>query len=207
MKELHLTLQVRNNLLRERRVALGLTIAELCRRTGVQPHDYSELERLKASPLLRDRYKGRWLATRSQWRPCVIKIAEFYRCEPAELFPADIFLVEKPLVERTFDVSEARAALSSATLRAALSPDKSFEAKELRLAVESALSTLTPREEMVIRKKFGLGGEAVESRNEIATNMGVSCTSVSRFEAHAVAKLRHPSWCRRLHSALNGDPQ
>lgn len=50
MKELELTLVVRNNLLKERRDELGLTRAKLAKKIGMAPNDYGKLEALRESP-------------------------------------------------------------------------------------------------------------------------------------------------------------
>ena len=174
-------MQIRNNRLRERRVALGLTGVDLCRKVGIQRFTYSRLERLMTSPFS-NKSKGAW--TKS-----VLKLAAFYECNPAELFPVGALIVEEPIVERTFDASEALEAMSSHSLRALLPPEAGVEAGDARSAVERALSTLTPRQETVLRARFGIDSDE-RTLADIGDELGVCGKSVKDIELRALSVLR-----------------
>src|SRR5262249_6180772 len=74
----------------------------------------------------------------------------------------------------------------------AITPELELQAKQLRLAVGRALNTLTPREERVVRLRFGFEGEA-KTLEEIANMFGVTGSRVRQIESRALRKLKHPS--------------
>lgn len=57
---------------------------------------------------------------------------------------------------------------------------------------------LTPREQLVLRLRFGLGDTGEHSYSEIVQQLGFSRQSVWRTEARALYKLRHPAYSRQL---------
>jgi RNA polymerase primary sigma factor len=62
---------------------------------------------------------------------------------------------------------------------------------ELRMDIEKALLLLSPREEKVIRLRFGLN-DAPMTRKEIGEVLGVSGPRIAQIEHKAIRKLRHP---------------
>jgi RNA polymerase sigma factor (sigma-70 family) len=60
------------------------------------------------------------------------------------------------------------------------------------------LATLTPREEKVIRMRFGIGEPTDCTLEEVATEFGVSRERIRQIEAKAIRKLRHPERASRL---------
>ena len=74
-------------------------------------------------------------------------------------------------------------------------PDPSV-ALRLIEAVDTVLVHVSPREEKVIRMRFGLdrqGGGRVHTLREVADHFGISTTRIERIEAKGLRKLRHPS--------------
>ncbi|MGH9164999.1 MAG: sigma factor-like helix-turn-helix DNA-binding protein, partial [Acidimicrobiales bacterium] len=57
-------------------------------------------------------------------------------------------------------------------------------------AVQELLAALDPRERQLLCQRFGLAGEVVASRAELAARLGISVERVRQIEARAVAKLR-----------------
>jgi RNA polymerase primary sigma factor len=68
--------------------------------------------------------------------------------------------------------------------------------------MEDALSSLTPREEQVIRLRYGLGHEQDHTLEEIGSLFGVSRERVRQIEQKGLRKLRHPSRSRHLRNHL-----
>ena len=59
--------------------------------------------------------------------------------------------------------------------------------------IRQVLRTLTPREERVMKERFGLDGEDEKTFSEIASSFQVSGTTISKIHARAVRKLRNPA--------------
>ncbi|MFZ0451779.1 MAG: RNA polymerase sigma factor RpoD [Desulfatiglandaceae bacterium] len=62
------------------------------------------------------------------------------------------------------------------------------------------LTTLTPREEKVLRMRFGIGEKADHTLEEVGRDFDVTRERIRQIEAKALRKLRHPSRSRRLKS-------
>jgi len=75
----------------------------------------------------------------------------------------------------------------------------------LREITEEVLKTLTPREEKVIKMRFGLGPNGSEhTLEEVGQNFAVTRERIRQIEAKALRKLRHPSRSRKLRAFLEG---
>lgn len=72
--------------------------------------------------------------------------------------------------------------------------------KSLREQLLKVLATLTPREEQVLRKRFGIGED--EGTPVIDREFEASRERIRQIEAKALAKLRHPSRSRQLRIIL-----
>ena len=77
-----------------------------------------------------------------------------------------------------------------------------LSAKELKSTITEALSTLTPREERVLRKRFGIGLPTDYTLEEIGKEFSVTTERIRQIEAKALRKLKHPSRARKLRSFL-----
>ncbi len=73
------------------------------------------------------------------------------------------------------------------------SPDQAYDLIELTDLVPRALKTLTPREEKVIRLRFGIDKRRDYIFDEVADKFEVSRERIRQIEAKALRKLRHPS--------------
>jgi RNA polymerase primary sigma factor len=75
----------------------------------------------------------------------------------------------------------------------------------LREITEEVLKTLTPREEKVIKMRFGLGPNGSEhTLEEVGQHFAVTRERIRQIEAKALRKLRHPSRSRKLRAFLEG---
>lgn len=68
----------------------------------------------------------------------------------------------------------------------------------IREQLEEALDTLTPREEKVLRLRFGLDDGRERTLEEVGQNFGVTRERIRQIEAKAFRKLRHPSRSRKI---------
>ncbi len=74
--------------------------------------------------------------------------------------------------------------------------------QDLAHNIARILGTLTPREEQVLRMRFGIGGEAVHTLEEIGRGFHLSRERIRQIEVKALKKLRHPCRSRGLRTFL-----
>jgi len=66
------------------------------------------------------------------------------------------------------------------------------------------LATLTPRQERVLRLRFGIDENADHTLEEVGQDFGVTRERIRQVEAKALRKLRHPSRAKRLRPFVEG---
>ena len=88
--------------------------------------------------------------------------------------------------------------------RQVVSPAEAVINLNLREQTETVLKTLTPREERVIKMRFGVGDGSEHTLEEVGQNFYVTRERIRQIEAKALRKLRHPSRSRKLKAFLNG---
>ena len=71
-----------------------------------------------------------------------------------------------------------------------------------REATTKILSTLTPREERVLRMRFGVGMNTDHTLEEVGLQFSVTRERIRQIEAKALRKLKHPSRSKQLKSFL-----
>ncbi len=80
----------------------------------------------------------------------------------------------------------------------AVSPASAVVNMNLQEQTRKVLSTLTPREEKVLRMRFGIGEKSDHTLEEVGQNFDVTRERIRQIEAKALRKLRHPSRSKRL---------
>ena len=70
----------------------------------------------------------------------------------------------------------------------------------LRETTTRVLATLTPREERVLRMRFGIGMNTDHTLEEVGKQFSVTRERIRQIEAKALRKLRHPSRSKKLKS-------
>src|SRR6202165_5009109 len=86
-----------------------------------------------------------------------------------------------------------------------LNPSDAVVASNLREITDEVLATLTPREEKVIKMRFGLGTTGSEhTLEEVGEDFKVTRERIRQIEAKALRKLRHPSRARVLKNFIEG---
>lgn len=187
MKEFEVTIKVRNNLLKQRRLELGMNQADISRAIGINHSLYNALETMKDSPM----------GPRG-WRPAAQRVADFHGLSCEELFPSAIRSVKKATVSRLFTADEAQM-LSGGVLSDVQSLSENAQSRDV---VMGAVKLLTPEEQSVLFHRFGLAGHEEMTREEMidANIIGrkVTVVRLQQIEEKALRKLRHPSRSAKL---------
>ena len=88
--------------------------------------------------------------------------------------------------------------------RQVISPSDAVINLNLKEQTDNVLKTLTPREEKVIKMRFGVGDGSEHTLEEVGQNFAVTRERIRQIEAKALRKLRHPSRSRKLRAFLEG---
>jgi RNA polymerase sigma factor (sigma-70 family) len=177
MKELEVTLRVRNNLIKARRVALGLTLAGLSQAVGVNVVTLSGLECLKIDPF----------GSRG-WTKSAQKLASFFGVTEETLFPAHVTAIKTPCAVAEIEVHDLTHVLSTHQQKMLMPPDEILEKEEKLIHLESLLSYLDARSRRIIE-----GRADGKSLNDIAIEEGISTERVRSIEQEALRHMRMAS--------------
>ena len=90
------------------------------------------------------------------------------------------------------------------TLQSFIEDDRSYQPSEiaeqeiLREQVASLVDSLSPREALVLRRRYGIGGEEIQTLEEVGMELHVTRERVRQIEAKALRKMRVPSRVKAL---------
>ena len=197
IKPFELTIRIRNNWIKGRRLALGMTQKQLAVSAGIGLDHMVAFERMAA-----DHFTSRAALD------AAIKLASFLGATVDQLFPPERDLVRQTTVVRQLDGSQVQA-MAAVAARALLpepiqNPEDAVVGAELAGAVHGALDSLTKRERLVIERRFGVGNGCGETLEMIAVDLGVSRERIRSIEARALIKLRRPCVSNRLKPFAEG---
>jgi RNA polymerase primary sigma factor len=85
-----------------------------------------------------------------------------------------------------------------------LSPAEQMMQLNLREQTQAVLGLLSPREQTILRLRFGLDGGSEHTLEEVGQSFAVTRERIRQIEAKALRKLRHPSRSHRLRALLQG---
>lgn len=106
-------------------------------------------------------------------------------------------------LDAPFSVSEDNSLIDVLEDEFQPSPDENLLDDSLRIEIEKALDTLTPREAEVINLYFGLNGEKALTLEEIGARFGLTRERVRQIKEKAIRRLRHTSRSKSLRAYLN----
>ena len=86
--------------------------------------------------------------------------------------------------------------------KAVINPQDAVISSNLSEQTRKVLSTLTPREEKVLRMRFGIGEKYDHTLEEVGQDFDVTRERIRQIEAKALRKLRHPSRAKKLKSFI-----
>jgi RNA polymerase primary sigma factor len=89
--------------------------------------------------------------------------------------------------------------------RGVVSPSESVININLKEQTAAVLQSLTPREEQVIRMRFGIGDGSEHTLEEVGQRFSVTRERIRQIEAKALRKLRHPSRSKKLKAFLEAN--
>lgn len=168
-------MSLRNNLIVERREALGLTPRQLADAAGIEYKQLLRYEGLKLSP------RGA-----RGWREGAQKLAAFLRVELVDLWPDVVLAVERSTTELRVSAEQIAAIdASPSSLDLLLDADADH-------ALGATLHSLAPRTQRVLTLLYGLDGDAPLTREQVAALERISPTRVYQIECRGLAELRHP---------------
>jgi RNA polymerase primary sigma factor len=86
--------------------------------------------------------------------------------------------------------------------KAIISPSDAVISLNVKEQTESVLKTLTPREEKIIKMRFGLDDGSERTLAEIGQSFALTRERIRQIEAKGLRKLRHPSRARKLRALM-----
>ena len=174
-KDYTLQIRVKNGPLLRAMRAAGLSSAALARATGLNAQIISNFLCLRAAPQSKD----------GIWNKHVLKLSEFLHCLPEDLFPPQH--IKEPLVKSTAEfecsIEEVGQFIGSYEMP---------EIVDKRVILDGVLGTLTPREDTILRLRFGMDEEEPLSLAECSERIGRSIERIRQIEQNALRKLRRP---------------
>lgn len=156
----------------------------LARAAGVCHSAYNALETMRDSPL----------GASGEPREIARALCEFHGVGLDELFPPSVLRVERNSATVMVDASELAPMVSTFQSYAQLGPESAAinaQREELvRSLVSDSVSSLTPRQQQVVRLRFGLGGNEPMTRQEIADALELSVSTITLVERQALWRIR-----------------
>ena len=124
---------------------------------------------------------------------------------PLEKVRKVLKIAKEPISPRDADRRRGRSATSATSSRTRTRSCRSTRrsSRNLRETTTRVLASLTPREERVLRMRFGIGMNTDHTLEEVGQQFSVTRERIRQIEAKALRKLKHPSRSRKLRSFLD----
>jgi RNA polymerase sigma factor (sigma-70 family) len=190
-KDYRLELRVKNNNILKRIEENGYSsIADFCKKNKKNEYllvvyDFINLKR-KA------------LGEDSKYHPVVKWMAKILQCKESDLFSPYQLVSCLESNKNSIEVEEAEAIHALEQKDRFLLPDQLIEQKQNEKITNDVLRSLPPREEQILRMRFGFGGENPLMYDQIGDYLDITGGRVRQIEARALRMLRHPSRTRRF---------
>ncbi len=182
---LRIEARLRNNILWHAIYDMWPSVAAFCRESGFGQDTVGRLLNLTESPLR---------ANKEEYREVPKRLAAYLGFSCDELYPIELYSFEQVKVALEVPTKQLTFGLGAPLL---LTEPENLEdvvtANDLRGKLDHALRTLTPREEKVLRMRFGLDEDEPMTREQVAEDFDISPKRVRQIEAKALRKLRQPS--------------
>jgi RNA polymerase sigma factor (sigma-70 family) len=194
-KDYLIEIRVKNNHLLKKISAAGYgSVAEFARAVNLTPGIVGNYVTLK-SPAV-----DRW----GKWRKSVERMAELLKCLPEDLFPPQhidkALKTSKATIEAGIEEVAVFLTGGEDTARTAL---EHITREEALNCVSKSLTELEPREERVLRLRFGIDCHE-RTLDEAGRMLGMTGSRVRQIEARALRKLKHPQISKDVREAAAG---
>lgn len=192
IKDFEVTIRIKNNQVRERRLELGMTQPQFAKAVECSSALVSAIECMRESPFTK---KGEW----KRWAK---RMAEFLQVDPDTLWPKTILEVKKTVAVRRMDAPEMLLTTNSQSSQLlALPPSEHAVDDELAADIREAMKQcLTPREYKVLSLRFGIDDPDEQDMTlaQVGKAIGTQSERARQIEAKALRKLRHPRYSKKL---------
>ena len=191
--EYRIEIKVRNNILLDKVEKAGYkSIPAFCKQHGINYGSLNDIINMTMTAI----------DARGNWRIYVIKAAHALECSPENLFTEAQINAQLKTNKKTMKVNEAEMRFLLDHDEPKLLEDQYAEEQRDSM-VEKMLSTLTPREQKVIKMRMGLGEYDHEhTLEECAVMFDVNRERIRQIEQKALRKMRHPSRCDDLRKLM-----
>jgi len=171
-------------------------VSSFCNVYGLNRGAVYQLLNLKKKPLCKHRAESGGF----ELRPTQLcqQLAAILCEDMTWLFPAEIYAIEWPRIVVEVDPSRFRSLAAARHVALPPSQHEAMENADVRRLIFQQLETLTPREAIAIKARFGLDGGDEQSLEDTGKMLGVGKERARQIEAKALRKLRHRSRARRL---------
>lgn len=176
------------------RKELGMTGEDMAATAGLSRGHLRDIENLRAVPTEEEMVKIACVLEKPidylfpEELMSAIKVGVFSRRKVELAAPEVISLTEAQGFRLAYDGETALIEEVSRTL--------------LVEEINEVLETLAPREQLVLRLRFGLGGKEPQTAEAVGRKLGVSRQRIYEIESKTLRKLRHPSRSRKLKDFL-----
>lgn len=188
VNEYRIRVTVRNNLILTAIEEAGYkSVSAFCREANMPVSSFGSLIAMKTPPL----------TMMGEFSDPAKKLMEILCLAPTDLWtPEQLTLrLNSNTAERNVNLDGMRAALGinaeEALLLVAPSPEEAMEEKDIQKIIEEQLASITPREEKVLRLRYGIGCEE-HTPEETGRILEVSRERIRQIECTAMRKLKHP---------------
>lgn len=190
---------IRNNLIIRAIYAAGYkNVSQFCEQNGMAKTQLTDLISLRAPPLTKE----------GEFRESAKKLMENLCALPTDLWTSEQLTMELKRNTNTKEVSlDAMLSVLGINAEEALrmieppKPDDILEEKEKTAVINEILESLTPKEEKVLRMRFGLECDE-HTLEETGKKLRVTKERIRQIEAKAIRKIKHPARAVELRKLL-----
>ena len=182
-KDYRIEVKVKNNWLLKKIEAAGFdNVSQFCKKNKLCYNSVIKFANLKITPI----------NSRGKWNSLVVKMAAVLKCMPEDLFPPQHLKTALKKNKASFDVGIEEVAGfltgSQEDARPALEHILLDEAVE---TIEDCFRFLTPRQERIVRLRYGLTADGEEKTlQEVGDLLGMTGSRVRQIEARALREMR-----------------